>query len=83
MLGVSWLKIGVIPASLSEHTTHLKHEVMTLLNFTNGKAKDSKLKKTVQWLYIEAFIISVKELVEQVLNQSETAQIAADLRALI
>ena len=64
MLGVSWLKIGVIPAPLPEHTTHLKYEVTTLLNFTNSKAKDGKLKKTVQWLYIKAFIVSAKELVE-------------------
>ena len=64
MLGVSWLKIGVIPAPLPEHITHLKHEATTLLDFTNSKAKDDKLKKTVQWLYIEAFIVSAKELVE-------------------
>ena len=64
MLRVSWLKIEVIPASLPEHATHLKHEVTTLLNFINSKAKDSKPKKTVQWLYIEAFIVSIKELVK-------------------
>ena len=64
MSGVSWLKIGVIPAPLPEHATHLKHKATTLLNFANSKAKDGKLKKTVQWLYIEAFIVSVKELAE-------------------
>ena len=64
MSGVSWLKIGVIPAPLPEHTTHLKHEATTLLDFANGKTKDSRLKKTVQWLYIEAFVVSVKELTE-------------------
>ena len=52
---------------------HLKHKVTTLLDFTNSKMKDSRLKKTVQWLYIEAFVVSVKELTEQVLNQSGTA----------
>ena len=64
MLGVSWPKIGVIPAPLPEHTTHLKHKATTLLDFANSKTKDGRLKKTVQWLYIEAFIVSVKELTE-------------------
>ena len=64
MLGVSWLKIGVIPAPLPEHATHLKHEVTTLLDFTSSKMKDGRLKKTVQWSYIEAFVVSVKELTE-------------------
>ena len=64
MSGVSWPKIGVIPAPLPEHATHLKHEATALLDFASGKAKDSKLKKTVQWSYIEAFIVSVKELTE-------------------
>ena len=64
MSGVLWLKIGVIPAPLLEHAMHLKHEAMTLLNFTNSKMKDSRLKKTVQWSYIEAFIVSIKELTE-------------------
>ena len=45
--------------SLPEHATHLKHEATTLLDFANGKAKDSKLKKTVQWSYIEAFVVSL------------------------
>ena len=64
MSGVSWPKIGVIPAPLPEHATHLKHKVTTLLDFANGKAKDGKPKKTVQWSYIEAFVVSVKELAE-------------------
>ncbi len=62
---------------------HLKHEATTLLDFTNSKTKDGRLKKTVQWSYIEAFVVSVKELTEQVLNQPGTAQIAADLGALV
>ena len=83
MSGVSWPKIGVIPAPLPEHATHLKHEATTLLDFTNSKTKDSRVKKTVQWSYIEAFVISVKELTERVLNQLGTAQITADLGALV
>ena len=83
MSGVSWPKIGVIPAPLPEHATHLKHEATALLDFASGKAKDGKPKKTVQWSYIEAFVVSVKELTERVLNQPGTAQIAADLGALV
>ena len=83
MSGVSWPKIGVIPAPLPEHATHLKHEATTLLDFANGKAKDGRPKKTVQWSYIEAFVVSAKELAERVLNQPGTAQIAADLGALV
>ena len=73
----------MIPALLSEHATHLKYEVSTLQEFVKGKNNDDKLKKTVQWSYIEPFIVSAIELAEKVLNQSKTAQIAADLRALI
>ena len=83
MLGMSWSKIGVIPAPLSEHATHLKYEATTLQEFANGKNQDSKLKKTVHWLYIEPFVVSAMELAERVLNQPGTAQIAADLRLLI
>ena len=83
MSGVSWPKIGVIPAPLPEHATHLKHEASTLQDFANGKNNDGKPKKTVQWSYIEPFIVSVKALAERVLNQPGTAQIAADLRALV
>ncbi|KAA6411453.1 MAG: hypothetical protein FRX48_04733 [Lasallia pustulata] len=82
MSGVSWPKIGVIPAPLPEHATHLKHEASTLKEFANGK-NDGKPKKTVQCSYIEPFIVSVMELTEQVLNQPGTAQIAADLGALV
>ncbi|KAA6409153.1 MAG: reverse transcriptase [Lasallia pustulata] len=52
-------------------------------DFANGKAKDGKPKKTVQWSYIGAFVVSVKELAERVLNQPGTAQITADLGALV
>lgn len=61
----------------------MKHEATALLDFASGKAKDGKPKKTVQWSYIEAFVVSVKELTERVLNQPGTAQIAADLGALV
>ena len=82
MLRGSWLKIGVIPALLSEHATHLKYKASTLQEFTKGN-NDSKSKKTIQWLYIEFFIVSVMKLAERVLNQPGTTQIAADLGALI
>ena len=82
MSGGSWLKIGVIPAPLLEHATHLKYEASTLQEFAKGN-NDGKLKKTVQWSYIEPFVISVMELAERVLNQPGTAQIAADVGALI
>ena len=71
MLGVLWLKIGVIPASLSEHAIHLKYKASTLQEFAKSKNNDSKPKKTVQWSYIEPFIISAIKLMERVLNQSE------------
>lgn len=61
----------------------MKHEATTLLDFASGKAKDGRPKKTVQWSYIKAFVVSVKELAERVLNQPGTAQIAADLGALV
>ena len=83
MSGVSWPKIGVIPAPLLKHATHLKYEASTLQEFAKGKNNDGKPKKTVQWSYIEPFIVSVMELVERVLNQPGTTQIAADLGALI
>ena len=82
MLRSLWLKIEVIPTPLSEHATHLKYKVLTLQEFVKSN-NDSKLKKTIQWLYIEPFIISVMKLAERVLNQPGTAQIAADLGALI
>ena len=82
MSGGSWPKIGVIPAPLLEHATHLKYEVSTLQEFAKGN-NDGKPKKTVQWLYIEPFIVSVMKLAERVLNQPGTTQIAADLGALI
>ena len=72
----------MIPAPLSEHATHLKYKASTLQEFTKGN-NDSKLKKIIQWSYIEPFVISVIKLVKRVLNQPETAQIAADLKALI
>ena len=31
MSGVTWPKIGVIPAPLPEHATHLKHEATTYI----------------------------------------------------
>ena len=68
MLGMSWLKIGVIPAPLSEHAMHLKYEATTLQEFANSKNQDSKSKKTIHWLYIEPFVVSVIELAERVLN---------------
>ena len=83
MSGMSWLKIGVIPALLPEHATHLKYKTTTLQEFANSKNQDSKLKKTVHWSYIEPFIVSVIELAERVLNQSGTTQITADLRLLV
>ena len=83
MSGVSWPKIGVIPAPLPEHATHLKYKASTLQEFAKGKNNDGKPKKTVQWLYIEPFIVSAMELAERVLNQPGTAQIAVNLGALI
>ena len=83
MSGMSWPKIGVIPAPLPEHATHLKYKATTLQEFANSKNQDSKLKKTVHWSYIEPFVISAMELAERVLNQPGTAQITADLGLLI
>ena len=73
MSGMSWPKIGVIPAPLPEHATHLKYEVTTLQEFANSKNQDGKLKKTVHWSYIEPFVVSAMKLAERVLNQSGTA----------
>ena len=47
MSGMSWLKIGVILTSLSEHATHLKYKVTTLQKFANSKNQDGKFKKTI------------------------------------
>ena len=47
MSGVLWPKIEVIPASLSEHATHLKYEASTLQEFVKGKNNNDKSKKTV------------------------------------
>ena len=68
MSGMSWLKIEVIPAPLLKHATHLKYKVTTLQEFANSKNQDDKLKKTVHWLYIEPFVVSVMKLAERVLN---------------
>jgi len=48
----------------------------------NPKIKEDKPKKVLQWTYIEPFVRSVQNFAERVLNQPETAQIAADLEAL-
>ncbi len=83
MSGATWPKIGVKPAALPEHATQLKHEATKLQAFANGKTEDGKPKKTVQWSYLEPFIVSVQEMANRVLNQPGTAQIAADLGALV
>ena len=83
MAATSWPKIGIMPASLPEHATQIKHEASRLHAFATGKAEDGKPKKTIQWAYIEPFVLSVKELAERILNQPGTAQIAADLGALV
>ncbi len=83
MSASSWPTIGVKPASLPEHATQLKHEATQLHAFATGKTEEGKPRKTVQWSYIEPFVSSVKELAERVLDQPGTAQIAADLLALV
>jgi len=74
--------VSVQPLSLSEHTTQLKHEATQLQTFVNPKIKKNKLKKILQWVYIELFVRSVQNFAKRVLNQLKTAQIAADLKAL-
>ncbi len=77
-----WPTVGVKPSSLPEHATQLKHEATQLQAFANGKMKDGRAKKTVQWSYLEPFVKSVQDLAERILNQPGTAQIAADLETL-
>ena len=83
MAATSWPKIRIMFIFLSEHTTQIKHEASRLHAFVTGKAEDGKPKKTIQWIYIESFILLIKELTERILNQFNTTQIAVNLGVLV
>ncbi len=54
---------------LSKHIIQLKHKATQLQVFVNSKIKKDKLKKILQWIYIEFFVRSVQNFIKRVLNR--------------